>query len=278
MSQKLLGDPRTTPQVAQAAGAPALRGAAATQDPDSLWRALRERASARYRAAGRFTWHFARGKLRMDPVFRSMLERGDLSGRQRVLDLGCGQALLASLMQACTEAEGEGRWPAAWPRAPRPTRYTGIELMPRDVARAQPALSALGFDARVVCADMQQVELPACDVVVILDVLHYIGYEAQADLLARIRTALTPHGRLLLRVADTDDVRSFAITRWVDRIVTAVRGHRVPPTWCRSVTQWKELLQGLGFTVEALPMHRGTPFANVLLVADRVDGSAAGSA
>ena len=39
----------------------------------AAWRRLLDRASAPYRGAGRFAWHFARGKLGHDPVFRHLL-------------------------------------------------------------------------------------------------------------------------------------------------------------------------------------------------------------
>jgi SAM-dependent methyltransferase len=240
------------------------------------WRALRERACLPYRRAGRFAWHFARGKLGRDPVFRGMLERGHLStaGGGRVVDIGCGQGLLASLLQACREHAALGRWPAAWPAPPQATAYTGIELMPRDVRRAEGAVSHLPLAPSFVCADMREAALPACDLVVILDVLHYVAHGEQAAVLRRVRQALGRRGRLLLRVGDMDSPRGFAASQWVDRVVTTVRGHRVPPTWGRPVRDWTTLLQGLGFAVQAVPMSRGTPFANVLLVAD-VQGAAA---
>jgi SAM-dependent methyltransferase len=247
--------------------------ARAPVDPGSAWRALHEQACAPYRAAGRFAWHFARGKLGRDPVFRGLLERGDLSQRARVVDIGCGQGLLASLLQACADAAAQGRWPAAWPPAPRATQYTGIELMPKDVARAQAAVGALPLAPRFVCADMREAALPACDLVVVLDVLHYVDHAAQAALLSRVRQALGARGRLLLRVGDMDEARGFAVSQWVDRVVTMARGHRVPPTWGRRVPQWADLLRDLGFAVEAVPMSQGTPFANVLLVADTVEGT-----
>ncbi len=237
-------------------------------DPTKLWRQLHAQASAPYRASGRFAWHFARGKLARDPVFRGLLERGDLGGRQRVVDIGCGQGLLAGLLQACSDAVVAGHWPQAWPAAPQATRYTGIELMPRDVQRAQAAVGALRLAPDFVCADMCQATLPDCDLVVILDVLHYVDHDAQAALLQRVRQALGAQGRLLLRVGDMAERRAFAISQWVDHVVTTVRGHRLPPTWGRPLSGWKALLQGLGFAVQAVPMSQGTPFANVLLVAD----------
>ena len=46
------------------------------------------------------------------------------------------------------------------------------------------------------------------------------------------------------------------------------RGHRVSPTWGRPLDDWMLLLERLGFKVHSIPMSAGTPFANVLLVAD----------
>ena len=235
-------------------------------EADAGWRALVDAAGAPYRRAGHFAWHFARGKLARNPVFRSLLERGDLAAASRVVDIGCGQGLLASLLQACSNAQ---RWPSAWGAVPQATEYLGIELMPRDVKRARSALHSIALAPRFACGDMRQAALPACDRVVILDVLHYVPHHAQAALLTRVRDALAPHGRLLLRVGDAGDRRAFATSQWIDRVVTYTREHRVAPTWCRTRTKWVALLRGLGFAVEALPMSRGTPFANVLRVAER---------
>ncbi|MFY9513617.1 MAG: class I SAM-dependent methyltransferase [Rubrivivax sp.] len=236
---------------------------------DAAWRELHRRATEPYRAAGKFSWHFARGKLGLDPVFRSLLERGEARGG-RVVDIGCGQGLFSSLLQSCGDMAHEGRWPAGWPAAPRATAYTGIELMPKDMRRAQTSVGGLAIAPRFVCGNMCTTPLPACDLVVILDVLHYVDHAAQNDVLQRVQAALAPsRGRLLLRVGDMDDASGFRASQWVDKVVTLVRGHRVPPTWGRSLPQWTAKLRELGFaSVRSLPMSQGTPFANVLLIAD----------
>ncbi len=260
----------TTPH---AAPAPALAA-----DANAAWRALHRAAAAPYRRAGHFAGHWARGKLGRDPVFRGLLERGDLPAGARVLDIGCGLGLLASLLQSCAEMQRLGAWPATWPARSSASAYTGIELMPADVARARAALHGVpqaSFVPRLVCADMRGAALPACDLVVILDVLHYVDHNAQQALLARVRDALE-HGpgrpaRLLLRVGDAACKRSFAFSQWVDRLVTRARGHRTAPTWGRPLAEWVALLQGLGFAVRSVPQSQGTPFANVLLVADLLE-------
>ncbi len=234
--------------------------------PDAAWRRLLDQATEPYRSAGRFAWHFARGKLGRDPVFRHLLESGLLRPQARILDIGCGQALLAHLMPAAQRAAVNGQWPQDWAAAPGLSRYTGVELMPRDVARAQAALAGRN-DAQVLCGDMCVVDFPACDTVVILDVLHYVDLAAQDAVLARVHAALAPGGVLLLRIGDADRRPGFVASQWVDRLVTWTRGHRVPPTWGRPLRDWLTTLAQLGFVAEARPMSQGTPFANVLLVA-----------
>ena len=144
--------------------------------------------------------------------------------------------------------------------------------MPKDVARAAASIGHLQPAPRLVCADMCSAPLPACDLVVILDVLHYVDIEAQDGVLQRVRDALrrgsNANARLLLRIGDASSKRGFAISQWVDRTVTRIRGHKVSPTWGRPLADWVSVLQRLGFSVQSIPMSEGTPFANVLLVAD----------
>jgi SAM-dependent methyltransferase len=211
---------------------------------------LVEAASAPYRAAGRFAWRFARGKLGGDPVFRHLLRARLVPENARLLDLGCGQGLLAALLAAAG--------------APRLAAYHGIELMPPDVSRAH---RALGPACGVRQGDIRSADFGAADAVVILDVLHYLRREHQDEVLRRVRAALSAGGLLLLRVGDADAGLRFYLSNWVDWTVALARGHGATEFHCRSVAQWRTALEALGFTVQAEPMSRGTPVANVLLSA-----------
>jgi SAM-dependent methyltransferase len=224
---------------------------------------LLDAACEPYRKAGRFAYYFARGKLTADPVYRAILELGLLSGRGRILDLGCGQGLLAAWLQAARRSFESGAWPQDWPAAPTPQSTRGIELMPKDVERAHRALGPGGVSQ----GDIRVAEFGAADAVVILDVLHFMPADAQRKVLLRVRAALPARGLLLLRVGDSGGGLRFRHTQWVDRLAMLLRGHAIMTAHWRSVAEWLELLRECGFEVEAQPMSEGTRFANVLLIA-----------
>ena len=227
---------------------------------------LLDAATAPYRKGGLFTYHFARGKLSRDPVFAFLLQRGVIVENADVVDIGCGQGLLASLLLATANAT---HWPQGWPVARPIKSYFGVDLMQADIARATEALGHLSPRVQFAQGDMCQRIFPICDVAVILDVLHYVPIDAQNDVVDRVVAALRANGRLLLRIGDAKGGIGFAVSQWVDRVSTRIRGHRVTPTFCRPLADWVLLLQGKGLSVQAIPMHQGTPFANILLRADK---------
>jgi len=239
-------------------------GALSGSDPGALPGALLERAAAPYRNAGRFAYHFARGKLRHDPVFRAILAQGLLRGDPRLLDLGCGQGLLGSWLAAAARCYAEGDWPRSWPQPSSPRSFRGIELMRSEVARAR---CALGTGCEIVQADIRSAAFGNADAIVMLDVLHYLPEGAQRAVLRRVRAALPRGGTLLARVGDGEAGVRFRITQWSDRLILLARGHGLAPLNCHSIARWGELLRECGFASRPQPMSAGTPFANVLLIA-----------
>ena len=230
----------------------------------SMARQLVDGASAPYRAAGHYAYHYARGKLTHDPVFEALLARGLLTRHTVILDLGCGQGLLAALLLAARAASDCGAWPAHWPPSPQPSVVRGIELMDRQLRRAQ---RALGRRAEFIAGDVRRVDFGNADVVVILDVLHYLAYADQRAILERVRRAQR-HGCVAAARRRRGRRRGFC-TRKVDRSADSLLagGFGINRLYCRTAGEWRALLSATGFDSEIMPMSGGTIFANVLLVA-----------
>ena len=233
-------------------------------DAHALKLRLLDVAGARYRSSGRYTYHFARGKLSRDPVFTTILALGLIPDGARILDLGCGQGVLAAWLLAAEELRGTGAWCPDWAPAPVGWRFRGCDLMLRDVERAR---RACGERAMVELGDVRSVEFGPSDAIVIFDVLHYMAPDAQEAVLRRVRASLSPGGVLLLRVGDAAGGLPFNFSCWVDQIKLLVRDRGWVKLHCRALSGWLEMLQWLGFRTKAIPMSANTPFANVLLVA-----------
>jgi len=230
----------------------------------SLARELLSAATDPYRAAGRVAYHYARGKLAHDPVFEAILARGLLARRARILDLGCGQGLLAALLVAARGAWTSGEWPNHWPPPPQPSIIRGIELVARYVERAH---CGLACRAEFVTGDVRKVDFGIADGIVILDVLHYLEYADQRSILERAHKALSGGGILLLRVGNAAAGVRFLLGKWLDQMMLLVSGRGFQKLHCRSAAEWRDVLSSTDFESETVPMSSGTPFANVLIIA-----------
>lgn len=235
-----------------------------TLSPETLRQRLIDNASEPYRAAGRFAYHFARGKLGRDPVFVGMLERGLFPDDARILDLGCGQGLLAAWLLAARKLYNAGDWSPEWPAPPRIADIRGIDLLTIDVHRAH---LAVGRQARFEAGDMRDIDFGQADVVVIMDAAHYLDVPSQDDILRRVRAALPPHGLFLTRVGDAGGGPRFELSKWIDRTVAWCRGMGLVRLHPRRLPDWIKALETLGFRVETAPMNGLLPLANVMLIA-----------
>jgi trans-aconitate methyltransferase len=216
---------------------------------DSFESAVTE-AVAYYTASSRLARGMMRGKLRVDPVYRELLDR-EIGDARRIVDLGCGRGLLFALIVASRGGAG------------RPELH-GIEAA---ASAAQTARLALGDAATIVEADVARVDLPPCEAVTLLDVAHYLPLPVQDELWPRIREMLPPGGRLFVREADAAAGAGFLAVRAAERLAAIRGGEGLRRFAYRTAAELRRRLESAGFAVTVTPMGRGTPFANVLLEA-----------
>jgi SAM-dependent methyltransferase len=261
-------DPLASAESSAERSAPADRIAAGSEP---AFRRLVARAAVRFRPAGRGPYYFARGKLGGDPAFAALLRDGRITSDARIVDIGCGLGVLAALLTAAEQCDPRSAvaWPQTW--APPPLGWTlcGFDLRMDAIATAQRALFDIRDRVLLSVGDVREVTLPECDVVVMLDVLHYVDRVAQHTLLTNAYSALAPGGTLLLRVGDAAPNWRFRFTSAVDWCVTFARARSWPQLHWRPLAEWTALLEVIGFSVAMQPMSEGTLFANALLIATK---------
>ena len=126
-------------------------------------KALLDAATQPFRRAGNYAWRYARGKLRFDPVYFNLLRQGLFPNEGTLLDLGCGQGLLLSLVVAARRQYRSGHWPAGWQAPPQGLRLEGVE---RSADRVAVARSALGAEAKIEQGDLRAADFIAIQLIV----------------------------------------------------------------------------------------------------------------
>ncbi|HEV8337005.1 MAG TPA: methyltransferase [Candidatus Polarisedimenticolia bacterium] len=121
---------------------------------------------------------------------------------------------------------------------------------------------------RVIEGDLHRCAIPPCDVITLIDVLHYYDADRQEELLRRCRAALRPGGRLLIR--DVDGARRGGVrwTKFIEQWATRRGWNRGPAVAFRPISELCATLAALGFRVEGGEVASRLAPGNVLLVAE----------
>lgn len=197
----------------------------------------------------RGTYYYVTSKLSGDPATAAVAGLAPLG---EVLDLGCGRGHLAVyLLEIGATA-----------------RVRGLDWDGEKVALA--ARASEGLAATFDTLDVRETDTEPADTVLLIDVLHYVDAAAQDALLRRAAALVRPGGRLVVRDATRGaGVRSW-VTLFVERISVLVKfnlGERIAIRDVRR--ELVPVLEAEGMTCEVTPCWKGTPFANVLLVAHK---------
>jgi SAM-dependent methyltransferase len=233
------------------------------------------RSTDRYAGTSLTAWEFARGKLRFDPIYRSLVCDGLLIGDRRpprartLVEIGCGQGLILALLSEARADVRSGRWPPHW-RPPVFDRLVGVEKR-RRVARI--ASEALAGEAEIITADARSVANDGAEVVLFVDVLHMMPRDQQEAVLASACASLSPEGRIIVREANAAGGSRFTLVSLSNRLKALAFGNWRQRFAFRSVDEWEACFARLGLRSEIRAMGQGTPFANVLFVVTRAEAA-----
>ncbi len=198
----------------------------------------------------------------MDRVYMEILKQGLLPSTGRIADLGCGQGLtLAAILSAQKQYE-RNTFPRGWPPPPSDIELNGFDIREREVGIARQALST---EANIEVVDLRRFDIPRCQAVIILDVLHYLAPEDQETLIERIGLAVENGGTIVLREADESEVAGFYAVRYSEVVRARLRGQWRQRFHYRSGDDWAQQLERLGFETRVQEMRGRAPFRNVLV-------------
>jgi len=215
---------------------------------DAIGLLLRD-AGRRYAGLPQRFAMYARMKYRMDPCYRAILPL--VPAGSFTVDLGTGLGML----------------PVALALSAEDRRALGVEW---DVAKAEAGKKAAQglTTVEIATGDVREFAIPTCDVITLVDMLHYYDADTQRTLLSRCKAALRPNGRILIREGDGQRRGGARFTRLVESTVTKLGWNRGPEVRFRPIADLTADLTSLGFVVRvdevAGKLHPG----NVLLVAD----------
>jgi len=208
------------------------------------------RTAERYRSCGRLAHGYVGSKLRRDPVHREVLRLAAAEGFGDVVDIGCGRGQLGiALLEA-----GAAR------------SVIGLDCQAAQLGQCEQAASGLAFQSRLLdLAD--KFEIPAADTLLAVDVLYQLDDASQQRLLDAM--ARCAGQRVVLRLLDPACGLRSVLTLGLERLWRRVSPHsgRWVNPW--PVTRIASVFRAAGYHVAVAPCWRGTPFANVLLIARR---------
>jgi len=211
-------------------------------------RVVRRKINRLYRYQGKYVEEFVRWKMKLDPFFLTL---DSVVPRQaQVLDLGCGYGMATHWLATFTDTR----------------MFWGVDYDEDKIRVAQ--RSAPGHPRiQFTHGDLLTCEYPLCDVVLLLDVLHYWTAEKQQPILNKVRQALRPGGRLVLRDgARSETVAHRKVHRW-EKFATSVGMNRTKEgLHFQTQAELEEMLQRAGFIRWEIKVGAGND-SNMMLVA-----------
>ena len=163
-----------------------------------------------------------------------------------IIDLGCSHGLLTNLL-AFTSKE---------------RNVLGLEINNNRIKYANIGISNASFKA----GDITKMNIPEADCIVFTHVLHHLHtYEEQELLLKSCYNKLRVGGYIIISEVDKYPRWKYFISLLADYILYPFERINY-----RSVENFTSLLEKINFSVEVVPLHKGTIFSHITFVGKKL--------
>lgn len=164
-----------------------------------------------------------------------------------VVDLGCGEGLLSNYLSLA----GSKR------------KILGFELDGERLKRARKNLKNTSFKL----GDIVKIPYPAGDVFILFHVLHHLSsFEAQAQVLEKIKKSLKPSGKLIIVDVFVEPSIKYLAAWIADHFLVpwVFEKSFYTKAYFRKKEDWLKLLKNIGFRVKVTMEVSGRPFPNII--------------
>ncbi len=203
----------------------------------------------------RFYHHYARWKLRSDPIYATVFDLLQGQAPLPTLDIGCGIGLLEFYLR-----ERGLTFP-----------IHGVDFDIEKIGIAGLIAHSYSPPLAFHCGNANQ-PWPDCHGnVCLLDVLLYLNTRDQHALLKLAADHVTTKGMLIIRSGIRERNWRYYFTAYTDRLMNFTRLMKSPPLTYPTREELEQAMSMHGMKLrECLPLYGKTPFNNYLLVFERV--------
>ena len=163
-----------------------------------------------------------------------------------IIDLGCSHGLFTNLLAFKSKER----------------KVLGLEINNNRIKYANIGISNARFEA----GDITKMNIPETDCIIFTHVLHHLKtYEEQEKLLQACYNKLRVGGYIIISEVDKFPKWKYIISLFADYILYPFERINY-----RSVEDFTFLLKKINFSVEVVPLHKGTVFSHITFVGKKV--------
>lgn len=166
----------------------------------------------------------------------------------KIIDLGCGDGLFGNFLAVIS-----------------PTREIfGVEKNFSRIKDADRGLSNTQF----FCGDVIKKAIPEADVIVLFHLLHHLNsFKDQEKLLEDCSHKLRKKGKIIIVEIEPKLSLKFLITWFTDHYLVPWLFEKkfYSPIFFRKSSEWKQLMENIGFDCKVYFEEKGKPFTHVIL-------------